>query len=187
MGELLSYRGHAAADVPPVLFDRMGGRVRVVVRYPQAARERARNRFLIAVAVLLCFMAIIWRLALRFPRSIIVGLIGSLWLIGAAVVMYFATMWWRSSCDVYVFEADPDELRIELKGLIFGQRWKYPREWIADIRVRRDREGRAEAMDIVTTSLFLRHEFLHFLDERYIEEAVAALRDGMKLDEGGKK
>lgn len=176
--EPLNYRDGHETNVDPVLIDRPGdGSVRVVVRYPPQARLRARNRFIITLAVVVAWnLLVLWMM----HWWMIAGVLGSLWIIGVLIVGVTAILWWRSGW-LYVFEADASELSFALQGYVLTRRRRYRREWLKGIQVVRDRRGRAESMEILTTNRRLNRRFLDFLGEKHVTDVVDALREGLAM------
>jgi hypothetical protein len=184
MNDQLDYRdGHEQTDVAPVLVDRLpDGGVRVVVCYPRDVRIHARNRFFIAVSVAIAWgLSAIWMAGgTRFliVRALIAG---SFWPLAPAIVIIMAIVW-RQAQRLYVIEADPRGLMLEINGGIFGPRVRrYRREWITEIRLEKNRRGRAVAMTIRANVSKMTYRLFDDLEERHVTIVADALREGLGM------
>jgi hypothetical protein len=182
VNEQLDYRdGHEQTDVAPVLVDRLpGGGVRVVVRYPHDVRVQARNRFIITVGAAIAWgLSALWMAAgVRLPilRAIIAG---SFWPLAPAVVIIMGIVW-RQAQRLYVIEADPRGLTLERHGGVLGPRVRrYRREWIREIRLEKNRRGRAVAVTIRASVAKMTYRLFDDLEERHLTIIVDALREGL--------
>lgn len=182
MSDLLGYRGHEAADVPPVLIERDGKRVRVVVRYPPAGRVRARNRCLITIGIAIACVLMILP-GIRSPNGFIravAWLFGSLSFPSIVASMIMSMLWWQSGLTC-VLETDGRQLCLETIGRFRTRRRCCRREWISAIDVATDLRGRATALVIRSTRKELGGRYFEYLDDRYIREIVAAMREGLEI------
>ena len=181
MGGFLGYRGHEAADVPPVLIDRDGPGMQVVVRYPPAARVRARNRCMIAAGLAIASVLTI-RPALEIRNGVIrllVMLFASLSLPGIIASIIMGVLWLQSA-RTCVIQIDARELRFEMRGHFWTRRRGYRRECIDDIDVATDLRGHAVALVIGSRNAKLQGRYFEYLDERFIREVAGALREGAR-------
>jgi hypothetical protein len=90
-------------------------------------------------------------------------------------------IWWRAGW-VTVFEADADQLVVETRGRLTSSRRVSKRELVRDVTILRDRRGRAKAMKIKAAGGSAGGIWLIGLDERDIQETVAALREGLGME-----
>jgi hypothetical protein len=180
VSELLPYRGHQATDVPPVLITRDGAMLIIAVRYPPAARSRARNAFAFTLCGTFSYVLCGLYVAHYWPRSP-AAILPSLWFLGLIATIVLAGAWMRSNWT-YIFETDGRELLLETRGMLWSRRVRYAREWITAIQAKMNRRGNATAMEIKTISRVLNRSFFAFLDEQHIQEVIAALREGLKLE-----
>ena len=184
MGNPLDYRdGHEQTDVAPVLVDRLAdGGVRGVVRYPRDLRVRARNRFVIAAGAVIAWgMVALWIVGWTWPPIVRAIIGGSFWPLGPAVVIIMAIAWRRAQ-RLYVIEADPGGLSLEMHGVMFGPRsQRYRREWIREIRLEKSLSGRTVAVTIVSTAPKLTRRLFDDLEERHLTLIVDALREALAL------
>src|SRR5215218_8257569 len=170
-GELLDYRDGREGDVAPVRIERLpSGTVRVVVRYPQAARTRALTRMLLMFAAAATSGAIAWRMAIRSPSAwwaLPMGL--SQFLLTFAIVM--VVLWWRAGW-VYVFEAGKDGLMLETRGRVYARQRHALRQHVKDVRVVKDRLGRVTAMEIKSDDRLVRGMWLTGIGEQHVRDAT---------------
>jgi hypothetical protein len=182
LNDQLDYRdGHEQTDVAPVLVDRLAHGMRVVVRYPRDVRVRTRNRFLITLAIVIAWPFIALRLIMR-PWAPWLGVIGAgWWPLGPAAVVVMGLMWAQAH-RWYVLEADRRRLVLEIHGLIFkARRRELARESIRDIRLEKNRRGRAVAITIVTKVRSRTLRLFDDMDERHLLIIADALREGLGM------
>jgi hypothetical protein len=176
----LNYRdGHEQTDVAPVLVDRLANGMRVVVRFPRHIRVRARNRFLLTIAIIAAYEMLVLQAATR-PRLFWLGFGGSMFPIAVMVVFVMGIVWWRSGW-LYAFEADARELRVESQGRFWTRRRRCRRDQIRDIRVEEDRRGRAVAITIFGTVRPLAGRYFDGLEARHLRIIADALREGLGM------
>jgi hypothetical protein len=172
----LDYRdGHEQTDVSPVLIDRFpGGGVRIVVTYPRDVRAWARTRFFIAVGAVIAWAMLTTQL---MRINVWWGVVGSgWWPIAPGLAIVMAALW-RQTYRLYVLEATPREITLETHGGLLWRRVRqqtFQRAWIKDVRVERNRRGRAVAITIVVRGRRSPRLF-DGMDERHVTLIADAL------------
>jgi len=152
------------------------------VRYPRDLRVRARNRFVIAAGAVIAWgMVALWIVGWTWPPIVRAIIGGSFWPLGPAVVIIMAIAWRRAQ-RLYVIEAVPAGLTLEMHGVMFGPRsWRYRREWIREIRLERSLTGRAVAVTIVSSAPRMTRRLFDDLEERHLIIVADALREGLGI------
>jgi hypothetical protein len=179
MAGLLDYRGHEAADVPPVLIERGDGRVRIIVQYPPAARRRARNRCLIAAGLTVALLLTVP--VARGGGNLFIQSLGSFWFIAVIATIVMAMLWVQAYWT-YVIETDGRQLCIEHRGLRSTRRRCCKREHVREIELASNLQGRAVALWIRSKDRDMQGRYFEYLDERFLREIADALREGLGLE-----